>query len=373
MKFDLTNRSEYVQFLNELKERIRIAQTKAVLAVNKELISLYWDIGKSIVEKQEQMGWGMSVVKQLAEDLRRDFSDLKGFSPSNIWRMRAFYLAYTEGVKKLAQPVRENSSKELAQLVRDIDGVNLPQVVTEIPWGHNVVLLEKIKGIKERLWYAEQIKLNGWSRNVLVHQIESDLYGRQAIAVKTTNFPETLPYPQSELVEQTLKDPYIFDFLTLSEEVRERDIEKQLLKHITKFLLELGSGFAFIGNQYHVEIEGTDYYIDLLFYHLKLRCYVAIELKTGEFKPEYAGKINFYLSAIDEMLKSSQDNPSIGMILCKIKNRLTVEYALKDMSKPIGVAEYKMVRAIPKKLKASLPTVEELEAEFEKDLKRLKK
>ncbi|MBU1262901.1 DUF1016 family protein, partial [bacterium] len=260
-----------------------------------------------------------------------------------------------------------------AQLVRDIDGVNLPQVVTEIPWGHNVVLLEKIKGIKERLWYAEQIKLNGWSRNVLVHQIESDLYGRQAIAVKTTNFPETLPYPQSELVEQTLKDPYIFDFLTLSEEVRERDIEKQLLKHITKFLLELGSGFAFIGNQYHVEIEGTDYYIDLLFYHLKLRCYVAIELKTGEFKPEYAGKINFYLSAIDEMLKSSQDNPSIGMILCKIKNRLTVEYALKDMSKPIGVAEYKMVRAIPKKLKASLPTVEELEAEFEKDLKRLKK
>jgi predicted nuclease of restriction endonuclease-like (RecB) superfamily len=245
------------------------------------------------------------------------------------------------------------------------------QVAAQLPWFHNCILIDRIRTDDERRWYIQQTIQNGWSRNVLVHQIELGLYKRQVLVKKTTNFDLTLRKPQSELAEQTIKDPYVFDFLTMGEEVREKDIEKQLLKHITKFLLELGTGFAFIGNQYHIEVKETDYYIDLLFYHTKLRCYIAIELKTGEFKPEYAGKINFYLSALDDLLKNPQDNPSIGMILCKMKNKLTVEYALRDMGKPIGVAEYKLVKSIPRKLKSSLPSVEELEAEFENDLRKL--
>ncbi len=366
MGFDLTKRSEYVHFLNELKERIRIAQTKAVLSVNRELISLYWDLGKRIVEKQKEMSWGKGVVEQLAGDLRQEFQDVKGFSPSNIWRMRAFYLAYTEEVKKLAQAVRESSSKDIAQPVRDINGINLPQAVAEIPWGHNVVLLEKIKNIQKRLWYAEQTKVNGWSRNVLVHQIESDLYGRQAAAIKTTNFPETLPPPQSELVEQAIKDPYIFDFITIEKDAKERDLEKALIEKIKDFLLELGMGFAFMGSQYHLEVEGRDYYIDLLFYHHRLRCLVAIDLKIGEFIPEYAGKMNFYLSALDDMVRHPEDQPSVGVILCKSKKGLVAEYSLRDMSKPIGISEYKLTSKLPKELSGQLPSPKQL-AEALKD------
>jgi len=356
MDSDIIKRAEYTEFLNELKERIRIAQTKAILSVNRELIYLYWNIGKSIVEKQEDMGWGKSVVEQLAKDLRREFPDVKGFSSRNIWRMRAFYLAYTEDVKKFAQAVPESSSKDLAQLVLGLDGVDLPQAVAEIPWGHNVVLLEKIKDIQERLWYAEQTKINGWSRNILVHQIESDLYGRQATAVKTTNFPESLPSPQSELVEQAIKDPYIFDFITIEKDVRERDLERALIEKIRDFLLELGMGFAFMGSQYHLEVEGKDYYIDLLFYHHRLRCLVAIDLKISEFIPEYAGKMNFYLSALDDTMKHPDDQPSVGIILCKSKSGLVAEYSLRDMSKPIGVAEYKLTPKLPRNLRGKLPS-----------------
>lgn len=344
---EITNIHSYITVLEELKTKIRQARHKAALSVNQEMILLYWDMGTTILKHQKEQGWGTKVIDQLAGDLSKSFPEMKGLSPRNLKYMRAFADAYRD-----------------RQIVQ--------QLVAQIPWGHNVRILDFIKNHQERLWYIKETIQNGWSRNVLVHQIESDLYKRQALVKKTTNFDLTLWKPQSELAKETLKDPYVFDFLAFGEEVREKDIEKQLLKHITKFLLELGAGFAFIGNQYHIEIEGTDYYIDLLFYHLKLRCFVAIELKTGEFKPEYAGKINFYLSAIDDLLKSPQDNPSIGMILCKTKNRLTVEYALRDMSKPIGVAEYKLVRAIPKKLKASLPSVEELEAEFEEDLRELK-
>lgn len=339
--------SGYVELVNTLKQKIQLARQRAVLSVNRELVILYWEIGRSILEKQEKEGWGSKIIDRLSRDLCRSFPEMKGFSTRNLKYMQKFAVTY-----------------------HDFEFVQ--QVAAQLPWFHNCVLIDRVKDNKERKWYIQQTIQNGWSRNILVHQIESDLYRRQALVKKTTNFDLTLWRPQSELAKETLKDPYVFDFLALGEEVREKDIENQLLKHITKFLLELGAGFAFIGNQYHVEIEGTDYYIDLLFYHLKLRCFVAIELKTGEFKPEYAGKINFYLSAIDDLLKSPQDNPSIGMILCKTKNRLTVEYALRDISKPIGVAEYKLVRAIPQKLKASLPTVEELEAEFEEDLKKLK-
>lgn len=360
MDSDIIKRAEYTEFLNEIKERIRIAQTKAILSVNRELIYLYWNIGKSIVEKQEDMGWGKSVVEQLAKDLRREFPDVKGFSSRNIWRMRAFYLAYTEDVKKFAQAVPESSSKDLAQLVLGLDGVNLPQAVAEIPWGHNVVLLEKIKDIQERLWYAEQTKINGWSRNILVHQIESDLYGRQATAVKTTNFPESLPSPQSELVEQAIKDPYIFDFITIEKDARERDLERALIEKIKDFLLELGMGFAFMGSQYHLEVEDKDYYIDLLFYHHRLRCLVAIDLKISEFIPEYAGKMNFYLSALDDTMKHPDDQPSVGIILCKSKSGPVAEYSLRDMSKPIGVAEYKLTPKLPRNLRGKLPTPKQL-------------
>lgn len=366
MVFNLTKRSEYVKFLNELKERIRTAQTNAVLSVNRELISLYWDIGKSIVEKQNEMGWGKGVVEQLAKDLRREFPDVRGFSPSNLWRMRAFYLSYTKEIKKLAHPVREITSKKLAQFVREIDGVNLPQVVAEIPWGHNVVLLEKVKNPMERLWYAKQTKINGWSRNVLIHQIESGLYERQATAHKTTNFLKTLPSPQSELVEQTIKDPYIFDFITIEKDAKERDIEKALIEKIKDFLLELGIGFAFMGSQYHLEVDGKDYYIDLLFYHHKLRCLVAIDLKIGEFIPEYAGKMNFYLSALDDKVRHPDDKPSVGIILCKSKSKLVAEYSLRDMNKPIGVTEYELMSKLPSTLRGKLPTPKQL-AEALKD------
>jgi len=342
MGSDLIKHSEYIQLLNELKERIRVAQTKAILSVNKELISLYWDIGKSIVEEQEKMGWGKSVVEQLARDLRREFPDVKGFSARNIWDMRRFYLAYK-------------------------DCPNLRQAVAEIPWGHNLAIINKIKDEKQREWYIYQTLQNGWSRNILIHQIESDLYGRQASAVKTTNFPETLPSPQSELVEQTLKDPYIFDFITIEKDARERDLEKALIEKIKDFLLELGMGFAFMGSQYHLEVEDKDYYIDLLFYHHRLRCLVAIDLKIGEFIPEYAGKMNFYLSALDDVVKHQDDQPSVGIILCKSKSGLVAEYSLRDMTKPIGVAEYKLTPKLPRDLRGKLPSPKQLAEVMEED------
>ena len=235
------------------------------------------------------------------------------------------------------------------------------QPVAQIPWGHNVVLLDKVADKVERLWYAEQSRKNGWSRNVLVHQIESDLYQRQALAEKVSNFELRLPSPQSELAIQTMKDPYIFDFIPFKTDMLEREIEEALVKDVTKLLLELGTGFAFLGNQYHLNVGGDDFYIDLLFYNLNLRCYVVIELKTGEFKPEYAGQLNFYLSAVDGLLKQKQDNPSVGLLLCKSKNDLVAEYSLKDMSKPIGVSAYQVTSKLPEELEKQLPSVEDIQ------------
>ncbi len=331
--------SEYIELVNLLKQKIQSARRKAVLSVNRELITLYWEIGRSILEKQKKEGWGAKIIDKLSRDLSTNFPDMKGFSTRNLKYMRKFAESYPD--------------------IQIVQGV-----LAQLTWYHNIALLDKIYSLGERLWYARQTMENGWSRNILVIQIESDLYKRQALVPKTTNYERTLPAPQSDLAVQMLKDPYNFDFLSIGQEAQERAIEKALVNHIMKFLLELGAGFAFVGSQYRLEVGEEDYYLDLLFYHLKLQCYVAIELKTGEFKPEDAGKINFYLSALDDLVKDTKDNPSIGMILCKTKNRLTVEYALRDLSKPIGVAEYNLVRAIPKKLKAGLPTVEELEAEF---------
>lgn len=253
--------------------------------------------------------------------------------------------------------------RKFAEIYPDFELVQ--QVVALLPWGHNVFLMDKIKTPEKRLWYARKAINNGWSRNVMVMQIEHKLYERQGKAEKINNFDLTLPKPQSDLAQEMLKDPYKFDFLSLGDEAQEREIEKELVKHITHFLLELGKGFAFVGQQYHLNIAGDDYYLDLLFYHLTLNCFVVIELKAGEFKPEYAGKLNFYLSAVDDLLKREHDAPSIGILLCKTKNRVKAEYALKDIQKPIGISEYKLVESIPEELKTSLPTIEEIEKELE--------
>lgn len=338
---------DYQAFLGELKERIRTAQLRAAVAVNRELIALYWQIGRDIVERQKLHGWGKSVVEQLARDLQTAFPGMTGFSPRNIWRMRAFYLAYTADARKLPRVVAE------------MDGENLPRPVAEIPWGHNADLLDKVKDPAARLWYARKAVENGWSRNVMLHWIESDLYGRQGKA--QSNFERTLPAIQSDLARETLKDPYTFEFLTLAEEAAEKELETGLLAHIQKFLVELGAGFAFVGRQVRLDVGGEDFYLDLLFYHLKLRCFVVIDLKATAFRPEYAGKMNFYLSAVDDRMRHPDDQPSIGIILCKARNKVVAEYALRDLAKPVGVSSYvtKLVESLPPAFRGALPSPEE--------------
>jgi predicted nuclease of restriction endonuclease-like (RecB) superfamily len=334
MSESLTLSKDYENFLQSLKSRIATAQIKAALAVNRKLVLLYWQIGRDILERQEKQGWGAKVVDQLSKDLRSAFPDMKGFSTRNLKYMRALAESYPD-----------------EQFVQ--------QAVAQIPWGHNVRILDYVKSPEEREFYIHKTIENGWSRDVLVWQIESKLFERQGKAV--TNFELTLPKPQSGLANQLLKDPYNFDFLTLHDEAHEQDLEKALLANIQKFLLELGVGFAFVGSQYHLEVGGKDFYIDLLFYHLQLRCFVVIDLKTGEFKPEFAGKMNFYLSAVDDLLKHEKDEPSIGLILCKSKNKFIAEYTLRNMQNPIGVSEMQILQDLPENLKGSLPTIEELE------------
>lgn len=324
----------YNDFLHQLKERIRSAQVRAGLAVNSELVWLYWQIGREILTRQQQQGWGAKVVTQLAKDLQKEFPEMKGFSSRNLKYMRAFAEAYPD-----------------EQIVQ--------QAAAQIPWFHNCILLDKVKEPPERLWYIQQTLESGWSRNVLIHQIESGLYRRQGQA--TTNFERALPKPQSDLAQQLLKDPYNFDFLGLGKEAQERELERGLLNHIRDFLLELGVGFALVGSQYQIEVGEQDFYLDLLFYHLRLRCFVVIDLKTSDFQPEFSGKMNFYLSAVDELLRHPDDQPSIGLILCKSKNQVVAEYALRDMNKPIGVSVYQLQDALPEPMKGSLPTIEELE------------
>ena len=332
----------YNDFLRELKQRIRQAQIRAALAVNRELVVLYWQIGRDILQRQSEQGWGAKVIERLAEDLHSEFPDVKGLSRTNLLYMRAFAEAWP-------------------------DESFVQQLVGQIPWGHNIRLLDQVKDPAEREWYIRQTIENGWSRNVLVIHIEAGLYRRQGKA--QTNFTNALPAPQSDLAQQILKDPYNFDFLTLSQEAHEKDLESALLLDIRKFLLELGVGFSFVGAQYPLEVGGEDFKIDLLFYHLKLRCFVVIDLKMGAFKPEYAGKMNFYLSAVDDLLRHPDDKPSIGLILCKGKNRIVAEYALRDMSKPLGISEFRHLEKLPEQLKGTLPTVEELEAELKNDPK----
>jgi predicted nuclease of restriction endonuclease-like (RecB) superfamily len=329
----------YEEFLHDLKQRIRAAQVRAALAVNRELILLYWRIGRDILERQGRAGWGAKVIERLATDLHREFPEMRGFSRTNLLYMRAFAEAWP----------RESF---------------VQQVVGQIPWGHNLRILDQVKDPTQREWYARAAFEHGWSRNVLVLQIESGLYRRQGKA--QTNFTATLPAPQSDLAQQVLKDPYNFDFLTLSKDAREKELEAGLLEHLRKFLLELGVGFSFVGSQYPLEVGGEDFKIDLLFYHLKIRCFVVIDLKMGPFKPEYAGKMNFYLSAVDALLRHPDDRPSVGLILCKERNVIVAEYALRDTAKPIGISGYRVAEILPADLKGSLPTIEDLEAELKK-------
>jgi predicted nuclease of restriction endonuclease-like (RecB) superfamily len=338
---------DYPRFLSELKERIRTAQVKAVLSVNRELIALYWDLGRQALEWVRRGKWGTAVIVRLSRDIGIEFPGIKGFSPQNIRHMRVFYRAWTEEISICPQAVGE------------LDGSSLPQAVAGLPWGQNIVLLEKLSNPLERLWYARQALEHGWSRSVLVHQIESGLHLRQGNAL--TNFKRTLPPPQSDLAQEALKDEYAFDFLASAQDLGERAVERGLLDHVQRFLLELGTGFAFVGRQHHLEVGGEDFYLDLLFYHFRLRCFVVIELKAGAFKPEHAGKMRFYLSAADDLLRHPEDRPSIGIILCKSKNKVVAEYALRDSGKPIGVSSYRATRALPESLKGDLPGVQELE------------
>ena len=338
--------SGYTALLNDLKARVRAAQLKAGLAVNRELVLLYWHIGREILARQEQEGWGAKVIDRLSRDLSREFPEMGGLSPRNLKYMRALAEAYP-------------------------DEAFVQAVLAQITWYHNIAIVEKVADPAEREWYARAAVEHGWSRNVLVHQIETDLFHRQGKAL--ANFKRTLPAPQSDLAQQVLKDPYTFDFLMLGSAARERDIEQGLVRHIARFLLELGSGFAFVGEQYRFEVSDREFCIDLLLYHTRLHCYVVVELKAGEFKPEHTGQLNFYLSAVHDRLKTAGDSPSIGILLCAAKDKLIVEYALRDVKKPIGVAEWRtrLVRTLPRQYKGSLPTISELEAELARGTKPL--
>jgi predicted nuclease of restriction endonuclease-like (RecB) superfamily len=339
----------YLEIINKLKQEVEAARLHAALTVNKQMLVLYWRIGKIILEQQQSQGWGTKVVDRLATDLRKAFPDMKGFSSRNLKYMRAFADTYPAFVQ---DPPAQTDADRIVQAP-----------LAQITWYHHVTLLDKVHDDRERMFYITKTAENGWSRNVMVHQLESKLYERQGKAI--SNFTETLPAPQSDLAKEILKDPYKFDFLSLTEEYLEKDLEDALVTHITKFLLELGAGFSYVGRQYSVEIGGKDYEIDLLFYHLKLRCFVVIELKKGEFTPEHAGKLNFYLNAVDDLLRHPADSASIGILICKERNKVVAEYALRGIDKPIGIAEYELTQAIPDKLKGSLPTIEEIEKELE--------
>jgi predicted nuclease of restriction endonuclease-like (RecB) superfamily len=333
----ISDSANYQAFLSTLKTRVRTAQLRATLAVNRELVVLYWQIGRDILERQNDQGWGAKVIERLAKDLKREFPDMKGFSRSNLLYMRAFAEAYPD-----------------EQLVQ--------QVIGQIPWGHNITLLEKLKCPEERLWYAKTTVTHGWSRNILTMQIESRLYERQGGAV--TNFAKTLPELDSDLAIGLLKDPYNFDFLMLAKDAKERDMEQGLVDHIRKFLMELGVGFAFVGTQYPLAVSGKEYRLDMLFYHIPLHRYVVIDLKMGEFQPDYSGQMSFYVAAVDNILRGERDDPTIGIILCKSKDRTTVEYALQGLQQPIGVSSYQLGSTLPEALQLNLPTAEQLEAEL---------
>ena len=338
MPQNLIKNDDYKAFIQDIKQRVQTAQIKAAVAINQELLHLYWDLAELIVAKQRESAWGEGLLLQMSRDLQAEFTGMQGFSKRNLELMRQWYRFWS------------------------VEPAIAKQLVSQIPWGHNLVIISKIKNAEEALFYVQKTLQNNWSRAVLTHQIESGLYQRAGKAI--TNFEAALPAPHSDLARQTLKDPYNFDFLMLREKHDEQELENALIEHITKFLLELGAGFSYLGRQYRLEVEGDEFFMDLLFYHVRLHAYVVIELKTVKFKPEFAGKLNFYISAVDGILKAEQDNPTIGILICKSKKDTVVEYALRDIHKPIGVSEYTITKHLPDELKSSLPSIEEIEAEL---------
>jgi predicted nuclease of restriction endonuclease-like (RecB) superfamily len=331
----------YLALITNIKRRIAASQTKASLQVNDTMIRLYWDIGKSITATQKRATWGDGFLQQMSVDLQNAFPGMQGFSYRNLRYIKQWYLFWCQNDLKWQQVVA---------------------ILSKLPWGHNLVIISRAKDIDQAIFYIQQTIENNWSRAVLTHQIESGLYQRQGKAI--TNFKKILPKPQSDLVQQIIKDPYNFDFLTIREKHDERALEDALVNQVVSFLLELGAGFSFVARQYKLTVDENDYYIDLLFYHARLHCYVVVELKAVPFKPEFAGKLNFYISAVDSQVKTKDDKPTIGILICKSKSKTVVEYTLRDIKKPIGVSQYDITKQLPQKFKSSLPTIEEIEAEL---------
>ena len=336
---------EYKQFLFDIKSKIQSAQLKAHIKVNEEMLKLYWEIGSMIISKQKESSWGDKILENISKDLKEEFPALQGFSLRNIHYMKKWVLFYS------------NSQQSVDEIVQQ-----LVAQIFQIPWGHNIHIISKVKNIDEALFYISQTIENNYSRAQLIEQMNKELYLRSGKAI--TNFNSKLPKPQSALANEITKDPYNFDFLTLRESYDEKELEEALMQNMTKFLLELGSGFAFVGQQYKITVDNNDFKIDLLFYHVKLHCFVVVELKTTDFKPEYTGKLNFYITAVDEQIKTKFDNPTIGILICKSKSDTIVEYALRNVNTPIGISEYQLTEILPKEYESSLPTIEQIEAEL---------
>ncbi|MEW6446313.1 MAG: PDDEXK nuclease domain-containing protein [Pseudomonadota bacterium] len=345
MNHETIHAAGYKQWLSDLKTRFRQVQLKAAVAVNTELLQFYWQLGADIISKQATQSWGSGFLAKLSQDLMQEFPEMKGFSKRNLEQIRRWYAFWSQAPEIAKQPATQ---------------------LFAIPWWHNVVIISKCHSHAEAQYYVQQTQTHGWSRSVLTHQIESGLWQRDGKAL--TNFAQTLPETQSDLAAQVLKDPYVFDFLSLTPEHTERELERALIDHITHFLLELGAGFAYMGRQVPLQVGEREFFLDLLFYHARLHCYVVVELKTVDFEPEFAGKLNFYLKAVDEQLRNEGDAPTIGLLLCKSKDRLVAEYALSDIQKPLGLASYTLSHTLPEALRDKLPSIEALEAELAADL-----
>lgn len=366
---DLVRSNDYRQWIVSVKQRIQSSQIKAAIAVNRELLELYWYLGEQILEKQQTAKWGDGFLEQMSRDLLAEFPAMKGFSKRNLELIRQWFSFWMQAPEILQQTAALIAKQPVSQLGRSTSPIAVTkspliaqQLVSQIPWGHNILIIQKLSSPDDALFYVQKTIENNWSRAVLTHQIESGLHLREGQAIN--NFAATLPKPESDLAKQLLRDPYNFDFLTLTERHSERELEDGLTDHLAKFLMELGVGFAYVGRQYHIAVDGEDYYIDLLFYHLRLHCYVVVELKVEKFKPEHAGKLTFYVSAVDSQIRTPVDGPTLGILICKSKSDITVEYSLRDVNKPIGVSEYQITENLPEQLKSSLPTIEQIEAEL---------
>ena len=374
------NNEQYFRWISDLKQKIQQSQIKAAIQVNSALIEMYWDLGKEISERSFENTYGSGFFKQVSQDLRNEFPEIKGFSSSNLRFFEIFYQFYSQEVTNLQQVVREfkiDDKPNLQQVVGEFkseENQNRQQLVGEfpqklflIPWGHHIQIFTKCKNVTEALFYINKTVENGWSRAVLLNMISGNLYQSQGKAI--TNFSKTLPDYDSELVKQTLKDPYIFDFLNISENFKERELENALIDNIQKFLIELGNGFAFVGKQVEMKVGNQSFFLDLLFYHIKLKRYVVIELKSGEFEPEHAGKLNFYVTSVDKQLRDENDNATVGLIICKTKDDIIAEYSLTDLHKPLGISSYELRKILPDNFKSSLPSIEEIENELNKNIK----